>query len=336
MDSLGDTVVITSKKGVIEYVNPAFEKITGYSKKEVLGKTPAILNSGKHNNNFYQNLWKTILSGKTFKGTFTNKKKDGSLYYTEETITPVKDTEGNIQRFVSVGKDATIRKAIEKRKDNLISFASHELKTPLTSLKIYIDLLKKKFDRLDKVKAVRYLSKIDTKANELNNLINDYLDLNRLKAGQLQLNIEKVNADLLVDQLVEDLGQMYPKSFIVVEGSFGKEIPLDKFRFQQVVNNLVINAIKYSPKNSQIVVKKDLKNNQAHFSVKDNGIGITKKDQSKLFRSFFRSQFVQKENIPGSGLGLSLTQEIIKLHKGKIILKSAPKEGTVVTVSLPL
>jgi signal transduction histidine kinase len=99
---------------------------------------------------------------------------------------------------------------------------------------------------------------------------------------------------------------------------------------------LVVNAIKYSPPNSQITVRKTIKDNFALLSVADNGFGIAKKDQNHLFNSFFRGQFVQKKNIPGSGLGLSLTQQIINLHNGKIKLKSALNKGTVITISLPL
>ncbi|RMF02811.1 MAG: PAS domain S-box protein [Chloroflexi bacterium] len=109
-----DQVVITNKEGVIEYVNPAFERLTGYSKQEALGNTPRILKSGRHDEQFYKNLWDTILSGRPFRAVLTNRKKNGELYYEEKTITPIKDTGGQITHFVSTGKDITNRKRFEE------------------------------------------------------------------------------------------------------------------------------------------------------------------------------------------------------------------------------
>jgi PAS domain S-box-containing protein len=114
VEQAADNVFITNRDGVIEYVNPAFEKLTGYTKKEALGKTPSILKSGKQGKQFYNKLWKIILSGKVFNGILINKKKNGELYYEEKTITPIRDNQGNITHFVSTGKDITERVRNEK------------------------------------------------------------------------------------------------------------------------------------------------------------------------------------------------------------------------------
>ncbi|HEY4491044.1 MAG TPA: PAS domain S-box protein, partial [Acidobacteriota bacterium] len=114
VDQSADNVVITDRNGIIEYVNPAFEKLTGFTKDEVIGKTPRILKSGKYDQKYYKNLWQTILSGKSFRFQFINRKKNGELYYTEETITPIKDIAGNITHFVSTGKDITQNKLAEE------------------------------------------------------------------------------------------------------------------------------------------------------------------------------------------------------------------------------
>ncbi len=115
VESTTDSIIITNRDGVIEYVNPAFEKITGYAKEEVIGKTPRILKSGKHDNGFYKELWSTIFSGRIFRAVFINKKKDGELYYEEKTITPVTNAQGNITHFVSCGRDITECKRTEQR-----------------------------------------------------------------------------------------------------------------------------------------------------------------------------------------------------------------------------
>src|SRR5207245_5110856 len=109
-----DNVMITDLNGIIQYVNPAFERLTGYAKEEAIGQTPRILKSGKYDQKFYENLWQTILSGEPFRFQFTNRKKSGELYSEEETIVPIKDEKGNITHFVSTGKDITQNKMAEE------------------------------------------------------------------------------------------------------------------------------------------------------------------------------------------------------------------------------
>src|SRR3990172_496233 len=128
VEQTADLVVITDKGGVIEYVNPTYEKFTGYTKEEAIGKTPRILKSGKHDDKLYETLWKTILSGEVFRGVLINRRKNGELYYEEKTITPIRDTQGNITYFVSTGKDITERKRSEEelRTLNTITDAVHK------------------------------------------------------------------------------------------------------------------------------------------------------------------------------------------------------------------
>ncbi len=128
VEQTADLVVITDKGGVIEYVNPTYEKFTGYTKEEAIGKTPRILKSGKHDDKLYETLWKTILSGEVFRGVLINRRKNGELYYEEKTITPIRDTQGNITYFVSTGKDITERRRSEEelRTLNTITDAVHK------------------------------------------------------------------------------------------------------------------------------------------------------------------------------------------------------------------
>ncbi|MBI1750756.1 MAG: PAS domain S-box protein [Acidobacteria bacterium] len=115
VDQTADNVLIANRDGIIEYVNPAFERSTGYSQEEATGKTPRILKSGKHSGRFYQEVWKKILAGEVFRGVFINRRKNGELYYEDKTIAPLKDTQGNITHFVSIGRDITARKEAEER-----------------------------------------------------------------------------------------------------------------------------------------------------------------------------------------------------------------------------
>jgi len=136
VEQTADSVFITDKKGIIEYVNPAFEATTGYSREEVLGQTPKILQSGMHDKSFYQNLWKTILKGKTYRGTIINKKKSGKFYWSEQTITPMKGDTGKITNFVSVLKDITELK--EKQEQEFYLSIARELQQRYYKVKVTV------------------------------------------------------------------------------------------------------------------------------------------------------------------------------------------------------
>ncbi len=141
LEQTADAVFITDPKGIIQYVNQAFETMTGFSRTEAIGQTPAIINSGQHNQLFHQNLWKTIKSGQTFRHVVVNKKKSGELFYTDHTISPIFDSNQLLTHFVATWKDISKEIQLQKQKDEFISVVSHELKTPITSLSLYLQRL---------------------------------------------------------------------------------------------------------------------------------------------------------------------------------------------------
>ncbi|MBI3574158.1 MAG: diguanylate cyclase, partial [Gammaproteobacteria bacterium] len=148
IEQTADSVVITNLKGVIEYVNPAFEKVTGFSREQALGQTPRLVKSGKHDTAFYQRLWGTILRGDVFRDVLVNRRKDGSLYYEEKTITPLKDETGRITQFVSTGKDITERMEAQESLDRL---AYYDALTGLPNRNLFHDRLQHALDRAQRV-----------------------------------------------------------------------------------------------------------------------------------------------------------------------------------------
>ncbi len=136
VDQTADPVIITDIGGVIEYVNPAFERVTGYTREEAFGRTPSFLRSGRHDENFYRRMWETILSGATFREVFINRRKDGSLYYEEKTITPLKDEHGLITHFISTGKDITESIHVQERLQHL---AQHDVLTQLPNRLLFTE-----------------------------------------------------------------------------------------------------------------------------------------------------------------------------------------------------
>lgn len=331
-----DGVFITDRRGIIQYVNPAFEKITEFSKKEAIGQTPRIIKSGHHDKSFYRKLWDTIISGGTFRKTMVNKKKNGEIFYVDHTITPVKDKSGTITHFVGIWKDITEQMQLEKRKDDFIGIASHELKTPLTSISLYTQALNNMFSKEESNGYSKYIGKINTQIYRLTNLINQLLDISKIQAGKLVFNKEYTDLNYLFGDIMETMQLTTRKHSLILKGNVNHKVYCDKERIGQVMINLLSNAIKYSPDGGEIIVKIANGNNKISVSVKDQGIGIPKKYQKKIFERFFRAGVAKYANYPGMGIGLYLSNEIIKQHHGRMWLESEDAKGATFYFNLPL
>ncbi|KKS96360.1 MAG: PAS/PAC sensor hybrid histidine kinase [Candidatus Gottesmanbacteria bacterium GW2011_GWA2_43_14] len=328
-------IFITDKKGIIEYINPAFEKITQYSRQEVIGNSPRIIKSGKHDRDFYNNLWKTITGGETFQDTMINKKKNGQLFYVAHSITPIKDNLGNIRYFVGIWRDITEQKEIENRKDEFISIASHELKTPLTSIKGYVQIIREKLKNDKPSQFKTYISRMDTQVNFMTDLVYELLDVTRIQAGKLTLNKHSFSLNNLIRETVRDM-KITTKTKIDYVNGKPVRITADKDRLAQVLKNLISNAIKYSHKGKKIVISSDIQDGQALISVRDFGIGIPVEEQQKIFGRFYQ---IKKNRIKGDasfGIGLYISDDIIKQHGGRIQVASTPGKGSEFTIFLPL
>lgn len=338
VEQTADAVFMTDPKGIIGYVNPAFEKITGFSEAEALGQTPNIIKSGQHEPDFYKKLWRTILSGETFRDIVINKKKNGEFFFTDHTITPLKDENGNIIHFVGIWKDITDKVQTEKRKDEFISIASHELKTPLTSIKVFTEILKKSLNGEAGEKAHKYLQRLDEQIGKLTTLIGDLLDISKIQSGHLDFHKEYFFIAPLIKEVIEDLQDSTQKHHIVFNqnNQADVEIYADRDRLGQVMVNLLTNAIKYSPQADKIVV--DMKNSDVSVEVgiTDFGVGISQEHLEKIFDRFYRVYDNDDITYPGLGMGLYISSEIIKYHGGKLNVKSKKGSGSTFTFTLPL
>lgn len=331
-----DPVFITDRKGKFSYINSAFLKITGFTREEIIGKTPRIIKSGRHTILFYKKLWQKITSGQAFRAIMVNKKKNGELFYVDHTITPIKNKSGEITDFVGIWKDITAQQELEKRKNDFISIASHELKTPLTSISLYSQALSAILTKENNNTYVRYIEKINTQVDRLNNLINSLLDISKAQAGKIISKRDLIDPYYLIKETIETIKAISGNHEIIFVGKANPKIYCDQERINQVMINLLSNAIKYSPDGGKIVVKMIRKPKDLIVSVRDQGIGIPRIYQNKIFERFSRARISKYANYPGMGISLYLSSEIIKQHGGNMWVESDGKSGSTFYFSLPI
>lgn len=231
--------------------------------------------------------------------------------------------------------DITEQKVLEEQKDEFIAIASHELKTPVTSIKAYAEIL------LDFLRSKRdsarasMMERMVNQADRLTRLINDLLDTSKITSGQLLLDPEEFDLNDLIQERVEEIQRSTKHIFDI---SFGKIPPViaDKDRISQVINNLLANAIKYSPQRSRISITSGTTGSTVTISVRDEGIGLTGAAQQRVFERFYRANESAHFNIPGLGLGLYIAHEIIRKHHGTMRVISKPGEGSEFFFQLPI
>src|SRR5258708_17376763 len=233
-------------------------------------------------------------------------------------------------------RDITERKELEQRKDEFISMASHELKTPVTSLKGFLSLLQRRLATQDDEKALYYLARIDAQVNRLTKLINDLLDISKMQTGQLVYREECFDLDALAQEIVENVQGTTQTHRLLLEGQIQAEAFGDRDRIAQVLINLLNNAIKYSPQADTVLVHVTQDQNQAHVSVQDFGIGIAKEHQHKIFERFYQVTDPEEKTYPGLGIGLYISCKIVKRHGGHLWVESKKGEGATFHVTLPL
>ncbi|WP_313502974.1 ATP-binding response regulator [Kaistella carnis] len=232
-------------------------------------------------------------------------------------------------------EEIEFRKEAERKKDEFISIASHELKTPMTSIKGYIQLLERSLDKNDKETIRARLHKVQNQIEKLNLLIADLLDISKIESGKLKFNKQYFSFDNLLDHLIEVMQQSNPQVKIVKKGSVNGNILGDEMRIEQVIINFITNAIKYGPDGEEIHINSEIRDNQLYFSVKDFGIGMSEEHQQKIFEKFYRIEETS-ERFQGLGIGLYICQEIIDRHKGKIGAHSVLGEGSEFYFQIPL
>jgi PAS domain S-box-containing protein len=280
------------------------------------------------------------------KGAYTEyrlKRHDGQYRWIADNSVPRLSPIGEFAGFISACIDIDDQKRLEQRKDDFIKMASHELKTPITSIKGYVQLLLVIYEEMNDEKLITSkgtvkssLSTISKQISKLTRLISDMLDMSRIESDRLELNYTEFDPVLLVEETVQDVRHTTSRHTIVIHNEFEGTLQADRDRIAQVMLNLLTNAIKYSPAAKIIDVFIAGDEQSVSISVEDYGIGINKAEQKKIFERFYRVEGKNELTYPGFGIGLFIASEIIERHDGTIQVKSEKDKGSVFTFTLPL
>ena len=351
VEQSADLVTITDRNGVIEYVNPSFEQLTGYLRQEIIGSTPRILKTGEQGGSFYEDLWKTILSGKVFRSTLTDRKKSGELFYVEKTITPVRDEEGQISHFVSTDRDITERYRLEaqlrqaQKMDavgQLAGGVAHDFNNLLMVIRSYAELM---FDTIGPEQPLHHnIEEIIKAANRAADLTGQLLAFSRKQMQKLQV------VDL--NQVISSIARLLPRligediQLTVGPGEAISLIKADPVQIEQIVMNLATNARDAMPRGGKLSietanVRLDESYVQSHqvvlpgdyvlLTVSDSGQGIKPENLPHIFEPFYTT----KEQGKGTGLGLATVYGIVKQNGGFIWAYSEAGMGTTFKIYWP-
>lgn len=344
-------VVITNQAAQIEYVNPAFERLTGYQLDEVLGKNPKILNARKSPKSTYIDLWNTILSGKTWTGELCNKSKTGNIFWENAVITPVFDDEGSIVNFIAIKENITERKqfiedlekakqdaeAGNRAKSEFLANMSHEIRTPMNAVIGFTDLL---YRKIDNPQHLKHLESIKTSSKNLLTIINDILDVSKIEAGKIEIQKAPVNVLTILEELETIFSQEADNKGLAFSTNAQYTgtilVASDEIRIKQVLFNLISNAIKFTSRGFvSVTLKKDqIEKNRLCFVVSDSGIGIPKALQQTVFDTFVQQEGQDYKTYGGTGLGLTISKKLANLLGGDILLESEKDKGSTFTFEL--
>jgi len=349
VENTAETILVTDLEGIIQYVNPAFERITGYSRNEVIGRHLSLLDSGKHDKSYFKAVWNTLEAGETWQGRFINKKKDHSLYEVEATVSPVQNKAGEITNYVSVQRDVTHEVQLQRQLrqaqkmeaiGTLAGGIAHDFNNLLLGIQGNISLSLSEIDRRSPI--FDNLKKIEQYVQSGVELTKQLLGFAR--GGKYEVQLTDVN------QLLKDQNFLFGRTTkeIVYNSDYAPDlwsVEADRSQIEQVILNLYMNALHAMPEGGTLTVRTEnviidkerykpyrvRAGKYVKITVTDTGIGMDEDTQRRIFDPFFTT----KEMGRGTGLGLASVYGIVKHHDGFLNVFSQPDRGTRFEVYLP-
>jgi PAS domain S-box-containing protein len=362
-----DAVIITDIDGNIEDVNPAFEKLTGFSRAEAVGKTPRILKSGAHDDAYYAEVWETLIRGEVWRGTFVNRRNDGRVYQAEQTIGPIRDAGGKTVGYVGVQRDVTEREQRSRQleqysqeiaqanrelaeardealeasrvKSQFLAMVSHELRTPLNAVIGLTGLL---LDTPLDGRQRGWANDARRSGEALLTIINDILDLSKIEAGKLELEEDVFTLRECVDRALAIVTPAAESKGLALTSRLDPQAPQylfgDPARIQQMLVNLLSNAVKFTHRGEVAIeaTSRPLENEQyeVHFAVRDTGIGISPRQMARLFAPFTQADASTSRRYGGTGLGLAITRHLAEMMGGRVWAESEAGAGSTFHVTM--
>lgn len=336
-------VSITDYEGRINYVNQKFVEISGYSQKEAIGNTHQLVNSGHHQRSFFKEMWKTIKSGSVWVGGIKNRTKSGDFYWVHTVIVPLRNAEGEVERFLTIKQDITKKTILANQYESLklrnkeieqfTYIASHDLQEPLRTLKSMSGMLQKRYGATLEGDGEKMLNFISKAAFRMSDLVKGLLDYSVIGVNK---ELEYVNTSILIEEVKNDLASLIKSNDAKIKYEDLPDLKAYKTELRSLFQNLLQNAIKFKfPGTAPEVWVTAFKDEQNFkFCIKDNGIGISKDQLTNIFGLFKRLQ--NRKDYEGTGIGLAHCEKIVHLHGGTIWAESEPNQGTSIIFTIPI
>jgi len=347
LTSIGDGLVVVDKEGKIVYINKSFEEMLGWKAQEIIGKSMVEVVPREDVNGikvlFEERILTQVLAGQKFVADFTNPfcyvRKNKSSFPASSIMAPVV-LRGKIVGAVEVFRDITKEKEIDKAKTEFVSLASHQLRTPLSTVSWYSEMLLAGDAGEVTVDQKKYLEEIYHGNQRMVDLVNTLLDVSRIEMGTFMVEPKPTDIVRLAESVIDEQKLQISEKKLKFSPSFGGDIPLmraDPKLLRMVIQNLLSNAVKYTPDGGKIEMSIFMENKKnVLLTVEDAGYGIPKNQQDKIFTKLFRADNVIGKDTEGTGLGLYIAKSIVEQAKGKISFDSIENKGTTFYVSLPI
>ncbi len=344
------SVVITDLTGAIEYVNPRFSLVSGYTPAEVLGQNSQLLKSNETPPENYRAMWAVLTRGEVWTGELRNRTKAGELYLETAVIAPVFDEHGRATHYVALKDDITAKqrheaeltaklereRELSEMKTRFISVTSHEFRTPMAAAMGSVEILANHLDRLAPAKRRELLDRITASLHRMTEMIDETLLLNRIDANHVAVRLTSVDLRQFAENVMEEirLGDRDAHRFELVATGGVAAVVTDPKLLHHMLSNLLSNAVRYSPPGTLVTLRIAAAPGQTQIAVEDQGIGVPEADRARIFGPFERGSNVG--GVKGTGLGLNIVQRMAGLLGGTVALAAAAGGGSCFTLELPL